>query len=379
LYWYIYIKEYAIPFLLYSVYKNIYSIKISNNLTSKTKKFKEKTMAKSDLLKQAIADANAVKETALANAKIALEEAFRPRIDKMLSTRMSEELEDEDEVADGDLEAGVDDMKMGAGELEAGADELGTDVGDLSIDVNNDGEFDEFDVMSKEPMEAPGTDVIAPEDEMSDDEMTDEYNEGYGDDLDLQEIIRELEEDLDATYEPAAAEEVEDVYEPEDELDDIDEIIESILREEDYGIEAEKDVKSGTTGEVEDLKTEMAEKDEELKEAYNTVNQLKSIINEVNLLNAKLLYTNKLFRNFELSEGQKMKVIENFDRAGNTREVKLVFSTLAESFKRPETKKRVVKESYASKATQTTAPKTTTILNEGFELADRWKKLAGLL
>ncbi len=336
-------------------------------------------MAKSDLLKQAIADANAVKETALANAKIALEEAFRPRIDKMLSTRMSEELEDEDEVADGDLEAGVDDMKMGAGELEAGADELGTDVGDLSIDVNNDGEFDEFDVMSKEPMEAPGTDVIAPEDEMSDDEMTDEYNEGYGDDLDLQEIIRELEEDLDATYEPAAAEEVEDVYEPEDELDDIDEIIESILREEDYGIEAEKDVKSGTTGEVEDLKTEMAEKDEELKEAYNTVNQLKSIINEVNLLNAKLLYTNKLFRNFELSEGQKMKVIENFDRAGNTREVKLVFSTLAESFKRPETKKRVVKESYASKATQTTAPKTTTILNEGFELADRWKKLAGLL
>jgi hypothetical protein len=107
---------------------------------------------------------------------------------------------------------------------------------------------------------------------------------------------------------------------------------------------------------------------------------LKSIINEVNLLNAKLLYTNKLFRNFELTEGQKMKVIENFDRAGNTREVKLVFSTLAESFNRP-TKKRVVKESYASKATATTAPKkeTTQVLSEGFELANRWKKLAGLL
>jgi hypothetical protein len=73
------------------------------------------------------------------------------------------------------------------------------------------------------------------------------------------------------------------------------------------------------------------------------------------LLNAKLLYTNKLFRNFELTEGQKMKVIENFDRAGNTREVKLVFSTLAESFNQDPTKKRVVKESYASKATATTA------------------------
>ena len=75
-----------------------------------------------------------------------------------------------------------------------------------------------------------------------------------------------------------------------------------------------------------------------------------------------------------------MKVIENFDRAGNTREVKLVFTTLAESFNRP-AKKRVVKESYASRATTTTAPskQTTQVLSEGFELANRWKKLAGLL
>ena len=120
------------------------------------------------------------------------------------------------------------------------------------------------------------------------------------------------------------------------------------------------------------------ESKEELEEAYNVIRFLKGKINEVNLLNAKLLYSNKLFRNFTLTEGQKMKVIENFDRAGNTREVKLVFSTLAESFKRPTTKKRVVKESYASKPVRTTAPKTQ-VLNEGFELANRWKKLAGLL
>jgi hypothetical protein len=157
---------------------------------------------------------------------------------------------------------------------------------------------------------------------------------------------------------------------PEDIEEDmnIDEIIESILREED-----EEDVPAAKADdEVEAVK-------EELEEAYNTVRQLKSIINEVNLLNAKLLYTNKLFRNFELSENQKMKVIENFDRAGNTREVKLVFSTLAESFKRPTTKKRVVKESYASKPVATTAPKSTNIINEGFDQAERWKKLAGLL
>ena len=53
-------------------------------------------MAKSDLLKEAIADAKAVKETALANAKLALEEAFAPRIQSMLSHKLAEELDDED-------------------------------------------------------------------------------------------------------------------------------------------------------------------------------------------------------------------------------------------------------------------------------------------
>ena len=41
-----------------------------------------------DLLKDAIADAKAVRETALANAKIALEEAFTPRIQSMLSNKI---------------------------------------------------------------------------------------------------------------------------------------------------------------------------------------------------------------------------------------------------------------------------------------------------
>ena len=53
-------------------------------------------MAKSDLLKEAIADAKAVKETALANAKMALEEAFTPKLQSMLSHKIAEELDEED-------------------------------------------------------------------------------------------------------------------------------------------------------------------------------------------------------------------------------------------------------------------------------------------
>jgi len=150
----------------------------------------------------------------------------------------------------------------------------------------------------------------------------------------------------------------------------IDDIIEAILREEyEEGDE-----------EITEADEDKEKMEAELKEAYATVSELKNILSEVNLLNAKLLYTNKLFRNFELNDAQKMKVIENFDRAANTREAKLVFTTLAESFKRP-TKKRVVKESAASRPTASTAPKkeNTAILNEGFAQAERWKKLAGLL
>jgi hypothetical protein len=333
-------------------------------------------MAKSDLLKEAIADARAVKETAVANAKIALQEAFAPRIQRMISDQIENELDSEEMPAE---EPALDDM--GA----MGAEEEGGDFNwvdnDLSAEVGGDTYDFEVGMAGAEGEEEIGAEEMPIEEPQSDEEVQDEYNEGYDEgDLNLESIIRELEGDLteedEATHEAYAdVDDLDEMEEPTtrklptdlEESDDasIDEIIESILREEEEMEEPEDT-------------TELDVAKEELEEAYKTVRQLKSIINEVNLLNAKLLYTNKLFRNFELSEGQKMKVIENFDRAANTREVKLVFSTLAESFNRP-TKKRVVKESYASKPTATTAPKQTNVITEGFAQAERWKKLAGLL
>ena len=338
-------------------------------------------MAKSDLLKEAIADARAVKETALANAKIALQEAFAPRLERMLATKLTNEIEGEEELQEPNLDDMGDDVPVEDETTDGAVDWVDNDIS-FSVGGNTyDAEIDNS--IEDEPIEEPelGGEEEAP---MSNDEMSDEYNENYEmeDDLNLEEIIRELEGDLD---EPMAEPDLEepmaegDEYAEEDDSDmNIDEIIESILREEEDG-----DIPASDAGpeaeEVAELEEKLEDTEEKLEEAYNTVRQLKSIINEVNLLNAKLLYTNKLFRNFELSENQKMKVIENFDRAGNTREVKLVFSTLAESFKRPTTKKRVVKESYASKPVATTAPKSTNIINEGFDQAERWKKLAGLL
>jgi hypothetical protein len=147
----------------------------------------------------------------------------------------------------------------------------------------------------------------------------------------------------------------------DDEEIDLDEIINSLKEEDDM-----------------DSEEEVETSEDELEEAYNVIRYLKDKINEVNLLNAKLLYSNKLFKSHNLNENQKMKVIENFDRAVSLREVKLVYSTLAESFKQPVAKK-VVKESFASRPVASTKPSSKTVLTEGTELANRFKKLAGLI
>ena len=334
-------------------------------------------MAKSDLLKEAIADAKAVKETALANAKIALQEAFTPRIKSMLENELMNELEDDDmmddEMVSGDEdEMGMDDMGMDS-EV---ADETPDMVG-VAVDFNNDGDYDlegEIGMDDEEEME----DMLPAEtDEMSPEmDMTDDMSDMGDDDMDLEEIIRELEEDLDADAAGIDEKDVEEgMYES---TSSIEELIEAILAEEEEEEEEEEDE---VIGEMSNYKNEKMK--DELEEAYKTVTHLKNVINEVNLLNAKLLYTNKLFRNFELSESQKMKVIENFDRAANTREAKLVFSTLAESFQTRKAGKKIVKESksMASRPVATTAPskRTTQVLTEGFEQANRWKKLAGLI
>ena len=155
-----------------------------------------------------------------------------------------------------------------------------------------------------------------------------------------------------------------------DEEISLDEII-SALKEEEEMDETKEDKMDETK------EDKMDEAEKELEEAYNVIKFLKSKINEVNLLNAKLLFSNKLFRNHSLNESQKMKVIENFDRAQSLREVKLVFATLSESFTIGGKTKRTIKESYASKPSRSTRP-SKKVISEGNDLAARWKKLANL-
>lgn len=347
-----------------------------------------------DLLKEAIADAKAVRETALANAKVALEEAFTPRLQSMLSAKLSEE---DEGMIDDDMDDTIpeDNHNPDAPDSIAdNGDDLMAEPKDMPMEGEHDSMDEPADKVTEMDME-PKTDVDEGEYEKQEE------------DLELEAIIKELEEDLgeevdssdigagenkldadaaqshtedpgegDLTVEGEHDDEpkkkMEETDDKKDGIDEIslDEIIAALKEEEDMKDKVEEEE------EKKDDKVKETKDDKDLKEAYDVIKFLKSKINEVNLLNAKLLFSNKLFRNYPLSENQKLKVIENFDRASNLREVKLIYSTLCESFTGSKTK-RSIKESYASKPSKSTAPKKE-ILSEGNTLAARWKKLANL-
>ena len=398
------------------------SIEVSNLITSQTNK-KGYKMSKSKLLKEAIADAKAVRETAIANAKIALEEAFTPRLQSILSRKIQAEAEDMEDEIEVNEEYGADDVsatdssEIGAGE---GSTESGTDgAKPTGIATDAHTELGDTDTETAEPgKEDDHTEVVdtltEEEEETNFDSMEAPVEEDE-DELDLEAIIRELEgeveddtyaegeEEMEApemevpTEEPAVEGEEEmevpapamdaeaEVSEEEMEFDDeID--LDEILREMGYGEEEEE---VATTEGEEEMEVPamdaVAEKEAELEEAYSTIKSLRKTINEVNLLNAKLLYTNKLFRGYNLTNEQKIKVVENLDRTSNVREVKLVYATLAESMKFTGTEKKVsaakknITEGLASKVVASTAPKKEIISESVNTMADRFKKLAGII
>jgi hypothetical protein len=78
-----------------------------------------------------------------------------------------------------------------------------------------------------------------------------------------------------------------------------------------------------------------------LKEAKKVIKYLRSEINEVNLLNSKLLYTNKIFKAKNLNENQKIKVLKAFDKAETVKEAKRIFETLNENLVAKSTKSNI--------------------------------------
>ena len=130
--------------------------------------------------------------------------------------------------------------------------------------------------------------------------------------------------------------------------------------------------------ELEEAKKKAAKAEEELAEALATVESLRESISEMNLLNSKLLYCNKLFRANALTEAQKVKVIDALDKSTTTGEAKLVFETLQESFAFTGVEKRAIKEGLGRASKPAGVAPKNVITESVDETVSRFQKLANI-
>ena len=403
-----------------------------------------------DLLKEAIADAKAVKETAIINAKAALEEAFTPYLKEKLSAKINEM----DEELDMDEEMGneADETNDAEGMDEITLDELLAELEDEGKPEMEDEnlyeakeEEDEMSIedMSEEDLKSFIEDVIGDMVAAGELEAGNEGEEGEGEGEEHE--AGESDEEEAAEHEEGGEEEGEE--EPDEEEINIDELLAEAEDEEDVnevfgwsqkekeeafrekidtkakawapkgvitptaeeieaivsdakadkfagviGIDGKKiiykpskDVKwqdqfagGGTAGQgaAGSGTQESQLPNKELKEAYNVIKTLQSELNEINLLNAKLLYTNKIFRNKSLTESQKIKVLTAFDKATSKKEAQLVYETLQESLK-VSTNKSPIKESLGSASKMLGNASAKPIIEVDNQFA-RWQQLAGI-
>ncbi len=200
--------------------------------------------------------------------------------------------------------------------------------------------------------------------------------------INIDEIIADLEGEENGSEEGEDdIENTEDEnpeYGSQDESVDIDKIIAELESPLETATQSSHITGNDVINENRQLKRENRKLKDDLKEHSEAVTYMKGKINEVNLLNAKLLYTNKLFKSHMLTNEQKMMVIESFDRAINTRETKMTYVTLMETLnKTAKTKVAKIQES-VSKPVVSTKSNKAVILNESQVIAQRFKELANL-
>ena len=385
-------------------------------------------MANRDLLKEAIAEAKSVKETAIANAKLALEEAFTPHLKSMLSAKLEEMDIDEDvneetepvEEMDapsferknspaGDSLKDLSPKKVGQStvqeEEEKGLDEEEINLDELLAEL-------ELDEDKRTDAEEEGY-LDGMKDEKADlkeDERTDAEEEGYLDGMEDEKEDMEDKDDEEIDLEDMSEDDlkgfIEDVIKDmvaDGEIEPGDEFVEDEVEVEDVeDIDVEDEVSVDVEiDEVENLDEKMTKKEKaegddrkkddkieaetekmRFKEALDEIDALKVELQEVNLLNAKLLYTNKIFKAKNLTEDKKVKVLKAFDKAVDVRQAKTIFETLTEGLVDKVSKPSInesIKRGAASKASGLEPKATKQPIIESNEVFDRMRKLAGLI
>ena len=379
-------------------------------------------MANQDLLKEAIAEAKAIREAAISNAKDVMEESLTPHLKDMLAAKLQEmeheEMEegsyDKDEMEeamhdddmdeamhDDDMEEAKDHDEMEEAkhhdEMEEAKDHDEMEEAKHHDEMEEAKDHDEME----EAMHGDDHEMEeAKDDEPAEDDAEESEDEAEDDDDikdmevgDLKALIRDIiaqelegHDGEDHGEEEHGDEEggMEDMVAADDEEIDLNELLaeleklsedsvdEAPVNEEEVAEEVEEQVE-------EEVNEEVVEETNELQEALDTIEILRSELQEVNLLNSKLLYVNKIFKATNLSETQKVNIIATFDEAETVKEVKLVYKTVSENIISVKSEKTNLKEhkSFASKAAGNSTKGE--VIPEVNEQVKRMQVLAGII
>jgi len=291
-------------------------------------------MANKDLFKQAIAEAKSIREAAITNAKEALEETLTPHLKDMLAAKLQE-------MEDSTVEEVVtesEDVEEEVAEAQGNVDAHDENPHDQLEEVEED--VAEGDYKKMEEAEEEADDAEDDSEESEDDAIEDEEEVEVKDMEvdDLKNLIRDIisqemgdgAEELD-NADMDAGEEMDDIAAAgsEEEID-LDELLAELEATNEETLEEEEVEEAHcNTPHEEGVEEEVNEDDSELNEALSTIGTLQSQLQEVNLLNAKLMYVNKVFKANNLNESQKVNIIAAFDKAETVKEVKLVFETVS--------------------------------------------------
>ena len=323
-------------------------------------------MSNRDLLKEAIADAKAVKEIAITNAKAALEEAFTPHLMSMFEKKLAEMEGDEDEHME---EAKMHDEKEMKEEMH--------DDETMEEDLELEALLRELEEAEEEESEEEESEEGEEEEEESEEDIELDFDAMEKDPEKFTEMIEKIVDEV--IDEMIADGELEAGHEG---MEDEAGAGMEMPMEEPAGEEMPMDEakKKHSDEEKKHMKHKMKKMEEELTETLAALEAVKGELNEVNLLNSKLLYVNKIFKAKNLTEAQKVHVLAAFDKAETVKESKLIYETLKENLSKPTAtaaKKQFVTESksFASKSVGT-APKQPVV--ETDPMVERFKKLAGL-
>jgi hypothetical protein len=318
-------------------------------------------MANNDLFKQAIAEAKSIREAAIANAKEALEESLTPHLKDMLAAKL-QEMDDssmEEEVAIDETEE-VTEVEAYEGESKDGEHAM------EEVEDDSEESEDETDDAGEEAEEAGEDEEEVEVKDMEVDDLKDLIRDIISQEMGSDDEIDNSDMDAGAEMEPEM--DLGADVEGDEEID-LDELL-AELEAASEGQEVEEEVVA---------EEEVKEEDNsELNEALETITTLQSQLQEVNLLNAKLMYVNKVFKVNNLSEAQKVNIIAAFDKAETVKEVKLVFETVSENVIAKPTAIKESKLGMASKATGTTAKKPE-VISEVSDAVKRMQKLAGII